>query len=228
MERNVFITKAGVNYGAGLDLETGGFWTSDTLTAGGIAIFNSDQSVVDGTATVSASDLTGSSIYIGAMGVNGFKSSIEIPRSNFSYTKRDYVAPVAAIKCLGNNETGDDGSLNLPSSISVGDTVGVTIRDRSKGHEDTSAIIDYSFAVTTGDLITGTGVSNIITKLVALVNGNSNSVVTAAVLSDGSDADGIKFTAKTAGMDFDVIRMDGVLKDADVLEYKEINHTYLD
>jgi len=226
MERDIFISKTGVNYAAGLTEATGGFWTSDDLTEGGICVYNTDQTIVDGSTAVVAGDLTGTSIYIAGMGVNGFRRSVEINRKSFSFTKRVYAAPVAAVKCLGANATAAHGTLNLPSSISVGDTVGMTIRDRTKSHEDTSALINYSFAVTTGDLLTGTTSANIIVKLVALINGNSNSIATAVTLDDGTDADGIQFTADTAGNDFDIFPMDGVLKDADILQYRDLNGTY--
>jgi len=229
MERDVLISKAGVDYGAGLTLATGGFWTSDTMTEGAIAVFNKDQSVVDGSDPVVAADITGDSIYIGAMGLNGIRMTTEISRSSFKYVKRAYVAPVAAVKVLGNETTGSTttyGSLNLPATINVGDIVGVTIRDRSKPHEDNTAIINYSFAVVTGDLLTGTTSVNIIAKLVALINANNNSVVTALAQTDGTDNDAIKFTAKTAGSDFDIIPMDGVLKNANVLQYKELDGIY--
>ena len=244
MERDIFITKGTVLYGAGLtatyatgSVAAGGFWESTSATIGSLAVFNTDQSVVgydngDGTGAegdVIAADLTGTSIYIGAMGTNGLQRSTELSRKSFSYSKRIYAAPVAAIKVLGNETTGSTttyGSLNLPSSISVGDTVGVTIVDRTKAFEDESRIINYSFAVVTGDILTLKTSKNIIYKLVALINGNSNSVATAVMSDDGTNADGIKFTADTAGADFDIVLMDGVLKDADILQYKDLNGTY--
>jgi len=226
MKRDIFISKADVAYGAGLTLDTDGFWTADAMTLGSIAIFNEDQSVVDGTAGVVAGDITGDYIYIGAMTNAGMKFSVPIPRSTFKYTKKAYVAPVAAVKVLGATADASYGSLNLPSSLSVGDTVAVAIIDRTKEHWDTSRVHLYNFAVTSGDLLTGTTSANIIAKLVALINADSNRVVTAAVLDDGADADGISFTARIAGNDFDIVIMDGVLKDADVLEYKSLNRTY--
>jgi hypothetical protein len=241
MERDIFITKGGVLYGAGLTatyvteaLAAGGFWESTSATVGSLAVFNTDQSVIGydtgsgagALGDVIAADLTGTSIYIGAMGINGLQRSTEISRKSFSYSKRVYAAPVEAIKCLGANATAAHGSLNLPSAITVGDTVGVTILDNSKQFYDESRIINYSFAVVTGDLLTGVTAKNIIVKLVALINGNSNSIVTAVKLDDSSDADGIQFTADTAGSDFEIVLMDGVLKDADILQYKDLNGTY--
>ena len=231
MERDVFISKGGVNYGAGLTLATSGFWDITSLTAGGLAVFNDDQSVVDGTATVLASDITGDYIYVAVNsgGGGGIRRSTRIHRKSFKYVKKAYAAPVAAVKVLGNEVTGSTstyGSLNLPSSLSVGDRVGVAIRDRSKSHEDTAAIKTYEFYATTGDLLSGTGAKNIITKLVALVNADSDAIVTAVAQTDGTNNDAIKFTSDTAGSDFDIVLVDGVLKDADILEYASLNRVY--
>ncbi len=226
MERDVFVSKAAVDYGGGMTLASEGFWMIDTMAEGGIGVFNTDQSIVDGTATVLAGDLTGDTIYIAAMTPYGIRRSVEINRKSFSFTKRGAVDPVASVKCLGANATAAHGSLNLPSSLSVGDTVGCTVVDKMKNHEDNSRYSNYSFAVTTGDLLTGTTAANIIVKLVALINADSNGIVTAATLDDGTDADGISFTADTAGYDFAVAKMDGVLKDADILEYKDLNGVY--
>lgn len=227
MERDVFVSKADVAYGAGLTLASSGFWDCTSMTEGALAIFNEDQSVVDGTATVVAGDLTGDYIYVGGMTPTGFKLSTAIHRGSFSYVKKAYVAPVAAVKCLGTVADASYGSLNLPSSLSVGDTVGVTIIDRTKQSWDDSRIHNYSFAVVSGDLLTGTTSKNILAKLVALINADTNmDVATALLLDDGTDADGIKFTADTAGNDFDIVPMDGVLKDADVCEYKSLNRVY--
>lgn len=230
MERDVIISKGGVDYGAGLTLATGGYWTSDTLTEGGIAMFNKDQSVIDGTATVLAADLTGKSVTIGMMGVDGFKVTTELDRAGFKYFKKAYAAPVKAVKCLGSNiaasASGENGNLNLPSSISAGDIVGVSVKTRAAGHEEYLEIDNYSFVAVTGDILTGTGASNIITKLAALINADADRKAVAVVHTDGTNNDGIKFTAVTAGVDFDVIRFDGLLKDANVVEYKSVDRTY--
>lgn len=225
MERDNFITKAGVDYGAGLTLATGGKWTGASLTVGGLCLFNQDQTIIDGTTTVLAGDITGNSFSMGLMSALGIRYSVDIDRNSFSYTKVAYVAPVAAVKYLGDDTTGSAGSysLNLPSTISLGDTYGVSIRDRSKSHEDGNAIINYMLTVVTGDLTSSTTSANIIAKLVALINGNSNSVVTALAMTDGTDNDGIRFTADTAGIDFDIILMDGTLSNSQVVEYKVVD-----
>lgn len=228
MERDIFIGKAGVDYGAGLILATGGKWTIESLTLGGIALFNQDQSVIDGTATVLAADITGDKISIGMMMPTGIKFGVEMLRKSFKYTKQAYVAPVVAVKYLGDDAAAasGNGDLNLPSTISVAQAYGVSIRDRSKSHEDTSAIRNYILNVVTGDITTLTTSANIITKLVALINADTHKIVTAVAMNDGTDNDGIRFTADTAGVDFDIITVDGILKNSDIVEYHVINGVY--
>lgn len=227
MNRDVFITLGGVDYGAGLTLATGGKWTADTMTLGGLAVFNQDQSVVDGTATVLAGDITGDTISLGLMTAENLKYSVEIDRKSFQYRKLAYVAPVAAIKYLGSDTAGSSGSysLNLPTSISVGDIVGVAVRDRTKGHEFTNALKTYIYQVVSGDSLTGVTAANIIARLVTVINADPNKIITALALTDGTDNDGIRFTG-AVGTDFDLAKVDGVLKDADYVEYKSVNRVY--
>jgi hypothetical protein len=219
--KDLFITKAGVAY-----TTAAGLWAADTITVGGLGFFIEDGTLVASNASnIGTTPLTINMMRYGSVN----KQSIQINRRNFTYTKTAYAAPVAAVKVLGNEVTGSTstyGSLNLPSSISVGDIVGVNIIDTSKPAENTNRLKEYSFSVTTGDLLTGATAANIITKLVALINADTSAIVTAVAQTDGTNNDGIKFTSDTAGSDFNIGIVGGVLQNADRLEYKVINDTY--
>lgn len=235
--KDVFITVTGATYpltGTASSTKCNGVWDSDSLPAGTLGIFNQDGSIIgdatDVNANVAAADLTGDNILIQGITSAGARTSINIARKGFEYNKVAYVAPVKAVKFLGSNVlagTGSEkGNLNLPSSIAVGDVVGVTVIDKTKDSWE-QGMEPYDFIVTTGDLLTGTTAKNIIAKLIVLINADTNRVVDAVAVNDGAgNNDGIKFTGRTAGEDFGLARFDGVLKDADICEYKIVNDEY--
>lgn len=223
--RDIFIGKGTVAYGAGTTLATGGAWTIDTLTTGAIVFLKENGSIVDGTTPVAESDVAGAYITVQQKTPNGInKGSVPLYRKGFTYTKQLYVAPVATVKFLGSDDT--LGSLNLPSSLTVGATVGLTIIDKSKNSWDTSATHSYSFNVVSGDSLTGLVSPNIIVKLIAKINADPNRIVDALIVDDTTNATGIKLTARTAGKDFTVAQISGVLQNATVVEYKRIDNEY--
>lgn len=234
--KDLFITKAGILYpltGTASTTKCTGLWDSNLLAAGGLGFYNQDGSIIGATTDVNAdiasTDVTGDYVVVQGITTDGVKTSIKIDRSGFDYNYKVYNAPVAAVKFLGSNiltsATAEKGNLNLPSSLSVGDVVGVTLVDKTKESWENNAKT-YDFIVTSGDLLTGVTAKNIIAKLVVEINNDSLKVATALAVTDGTNNDGIKFTGTTAGSDFTIAIVDGVLKDADICEYNIVNNTY--
>ena len=226
--KSLFITKDG-DYG--VVGTVAGVWEVDSTPAGSVTLFSQDgtNASTSGAAGSATANFTGTYFTISSNTPDGIMSSMKIDRSSFSYVKKAYAAPVKAVKFLGNTVTGSTGTygdLNLPSTISVGDTVGVTIIDETKMPYDNSREKTYSFAVVTGDLLTGVTSKNIIAKLVTLINADANAVVVATAYTDGTDNDGLYCIAATAGNDFAIANVDGVLKDSDRCEYHIINDVY--
>lgn len=228
--KDVFITADAAAYP--LSGVVAGVWEINNLPVGELAVFNEDGSIIsDATAVANivAANITGDVVELALHTTTGTpKVSIPIRRKGFMYSKVPYSAPVAAIKVLGGEVAAAASvySLNLPSSISAGDYVGIDIVDLSKQFENTQRVKTYSFTVVSGDSLTGMGANNIISKLVTLINNDPNAVVTAAANNDATNNTGIKFTAKVAGNDFAIAKEDGVLKDANVVEYKIVDKVY--
>ena len=226
--KSLFITKTGTY---GVVGTVAGTWAVDSTPAGSVTLFSEDgtNASTSGASGSATANFTGTWFTIASNTPDGIMTSMKIDRSTFSYAKKVYTAPVKAQKYLGNTQTatsGTYGDLNLPSSISVGDIVGVTIIDKTKYAPNGSREKTYAFTVTTGDLLTGVTSANIIAKLVVLVNADANAVVVATAYTDATDNDGINFTAVTAGNDFAIANVDGVLKDSDICEFHIINNTY--
>jgi len=200
-----------------------GAWALDTLSDGAIAILSNVGALV----AHNASNLNGIpfvELYT-KLSTGATKRSFPLFKGKTTYAKQVYVAPVAAVKYLGSDDV-NAYSLNLPSSLSVGQVVGIGIVDLSKPHYDTCRMTTYEYTVVSGDLLTGLTAKNIIVKLAALVNADSLRIVNAVVEDDTTNATGIKFTAITAGNDFALFHIDGVLKDADLVYNKEVNGAY--
>ena len=192
-----------------------GSWELTSLTDGGIALLDKDGTII----AANASSITSESVTIVTTTTNGTKVSIPIYKSGFKYSKQAYVAPVAATKFLGSEAAAAAGtySLNLPSSLKVGDQVAFGIINKFYPTEDKRRYRYYEHTVVSGDLLTGKTSRNIIAILIAQVNADPYRCVTALANEDGSNnIDGIKFTAKTAGIDFELFVLDGILKDAQI------------
>ena len=223
--KDLFISKGSVAYGEDDSGTVEGSWDVDTMIEGSMAWFDSTGVFLTDNPAIGTKDF-----YLVLQTANGIKKSVLIDKNTLTYTKTAYSAPVATVKCLGSNESGANVnaySLNLPSTVSVGDTYGVFIIDKTKAPNDTLRSKLYSLPVVSGDVLTGLGASNIITKLVALINADDDAIVTAVALDDASNNnDGIQFTADTAGDDFTIAVAEGILDDADVVEYLIVNRSY--
>jgi hypothetical protein len=222
--RDLFIGKA-VAYAAKTGGGTiAGSWESTSLVDGGIAMVDSNGTII----AANASAITSKYVEL-ITKTSTVKKSFPIYKSGFTYTKKAYTAPVAAVKFLGSDQAAAAGSysLNLPASLSVGDRVGIILVDLTKPFEDTRRYLPYTHTVVTGDLLTGKAATNIIVKLKAVMEKDPMLPVTITLMEDGSNnVDGMKFTAKTAGSDFAISIAEGVLQNADIVEYKKVNNVY--
>ena len=223
--KDLFISKGSVAYGEDDSGTVEGSWDVDTMIEGSMAWFDSTGVFLTDNPAIGTKDF-----YLVLQTANGIKKSVLIDKNTLTYTKTAYAAPVATVKYLGSDEIGANAngySLNLPSTVSAGDTYGVAVIDKTKAPNDTLRSKTYSLTVVSGDVLTGLGASNIITKLVALINADDDAIVTAVATDDASNNnDGIQFTADTAGNDFTIAVSDGILDDADVVEYLIVNRSY--
>jgi len=230
--KDLFITTSTIDYG--LSTATGdiaGSWEADLLTTGSLAILDGEGVLLDDTTPSITTDKF--SILLGT--TEGIKRTPMYSRENFTYEKLAYVAPVAAVKYIGSDTAGGAGSysLNLPSSIIAGNRVRIYVTDLTKTHEIVGRTKEYGFDVISGDLLTGATSRNIIAKLVAVINADSDAIVTAAALLDGSgNNDGMSLTCNIAGNDFmvslgkSVGGVTDVLANAQIVEYLRVDKAY--
>jgi hypothetical protein len=210
----LLITLGGVNYNAGA---IAGTWDLATHTVGSLACFDQDGTVVDGVVPVVATDK-----FQFAVGrATGAELSNLINIQTLRWNKREYAAPVAKVMYIGDDATATYG-LHLPTPLVVGDVASVYLVDKSKPYEDTSREIYVEYVVSDGD----TDVT-VQAGLVAAINANTRAaaLVTAAVASAVVGNLGFSLTATTAGVDFSATPA-GILEDADVLQYQNVNGAY--
>lgn len=139
------------------------------------------------------------------------RQSQTIVKANAKLKQTAYVAPAAKIVTVGATSAGVK-SLNLPVMANLNPTTqvaGIKITDLSKAPHDTSRYKTYNFVVSVSDTE-----ATIAAGILALVAADSNAIVTGAVGYGGSTTS-FKFTAKTAGKNFEVSK-EGVLKLADI------------
>ena len=200
-----------------------GVWEATSLPAGAILFVDQAGTALAGDATTFVGDY----VNILSKKTNLIKTSFPILRgSRTKVTKSTVTAAVAAVKCLGSTVAAGSPnySLNYPATLTVGSVVGVGVIDLSLPTDDNRRYKEYEHTVVSGDVMTGDGASNVITKLIARINADTNKVVNVAANKDGSaNITGIKFTAKTAGKDFMIYRFGDVLQNADICEYKVVN-----
>ncbi len=193
-----------------------GVWEADVLTDGGIAIVDDEGALV----AHNADPITAPYVELLTKTTTGSKRSFPLYNGQVEFSKLAYSAPVAKIMAVGSEEAAAAGnkSLNLPATISIGDVVGIGISNNSVPHEKTvGKYQDYTITVVSGDVLTGTGANNIITKLVAKINADPKKIVTALAHEDGAgNNDGIKLTGDTAGIEFNVYHIEGVLQNAEM------------
>jgi len=212
--RDLLITLATVDYNT-----TGlaGSWELDTLTNGELLCMDQEGTAVDGAAPAITTD----KMYfaVGRSGAAECSDMIDI--DSLTYNKQAYTAPVAKIMWVGYDGVGAY-DLNIVSPVTSGQVASVDIINKEVGHEDSSRVVTVEYVVQDGDTET-TIQANLVTAINA--DARAAAIVTAATEGAAVGSLGIKFTAATAGNDFTVIPS-GIIEDADVLQYHNVNGTY--
>jgi len=140
----------------------------------------------------------------------------DVTRDSFRYNYNTYAAAVLKKMIVGGN--GSAYSLNLPSTIPAGAVAIVHVYNTSQLN-DTMPYQEFVVPVAVG-----ASAANIVAAVVATVNANSKTIVTAAAVSTDK---GITFTAKAAfGYNF-AVTVGGILANADILEHNLVNHKYV-
>lgn len=201
-----------------------GTWAVDLLTDGGIAIVDNDGALV----AANVNPIVAPYVQLLTTTSSGSsKKSFPLYKGKTTYSKLAYVAPVAAEKFVGSDTIDGAGAytFNLPATLSVGDVVGFGIINRNKSEEVTGRMMPYEYTVVAGDVMTGILANNVFNKLIAKINADPNKIVTASASLSAAGAgnvDGIKL-AGTAGIDFAIYRIPGVLQNADIVEAGYVN-----
>jgi hypothetical protein len=139
------------------------------------------------------------------------KITVPIPRVGTNYQPQAYVAPVKVVKFIGND--GTIGSLNLPTIVAKQEAF-IKITDTTLGLRTLGTVYEnevkrYSITTVTGD----TNIT-ILTKLIAQINNDPDSIVVATAV--GASV-GINLTAKDFGTSFD-IALSGILENSTIEE----------
>lgn len=180
-----------------------------SLAAGAIAVFASESNTLLTAANVVASMADKKGVYI-AVGsgdaTKGADLTIIAKRLGTDYRKQAYVAPVKVFKVIGEGATNGGatppGDLNEPATLVVGDEAFIRITDTTPGVITTNTHIKrYSYTVRTGDTI-----AIVVAALVAAINADTDSIVTASDIASA----GIGLVAKNFGVNF-AISLDGIL-----------------
>lgn len=215
--RKILVTKGSVNYNAGSSTT---FSDIDSLTEGALAAYetggSNDGTVLDGTTPTFASD-TEAITFVVDRGTDGPEMSVPVYRDGLRYSKETYTAPVAKVMYIGDDGSAGSYDLNLPT-LAADDVARIRYIDKTKPEWDRSRETEVEYIVQSGDAD-----SDVQSGLVTAFNA-AGIDVTAAAVGSGSNL-GISFTADTAGEDFQVVP-EGILEDADTLEYKYVNGVY--
>lgn len=203
-----------------------------SLSSGSIACIDEDGNLISGSTPSTSSEKV--RFYLGRSSTEGVYRSCLISRKSLSYTKQDYSAPVTKIIQLGSEGSNTNVDLNLPT-ITAGLVFTIVIFDLEKDFQDSTRVKYYSYTAKSSDTNT-----SVITKLVALINADSNCPCTATDTTSTTHY-GIKLTGKSAstagfknGHQFGVACMDSLV-DADIVIAKNnsgtaclVNGTYYD
>lgn len=207
--KEILINKVGVttyaDNGAGVAITN--ISSLATVLEGALVCMN-----LDGTVVTPGVAPTTSKVYfaIGRATGQGSKVSVPIDRLSLEYSSKVYSAPVAQIAAIGQAAIAATlQSLNLPT-ITAGLSAEVIIEDATKPHYDKTRRRTYEYVTQTGDVA-----DNIVDGIVALVNADTDAIVTAAAVDVGGLGVGITFTSNTAGNEVK-IGVRGILDDADI------------
>jgi hypothetical protein len=159
-----------------------------------------------------------------------------IDMNSLVVTYAAYVAPVGKIMIIGGSNStytaSAVGSFNIPTTLTtvqVGNPITIRVINTNLPMEEQNRVSTYSYTIlasdTSYDIASAT---NIYYKLAAVINADTNAIVTAAPIQDGSSHYcGIVLTAATAGVDFEAVG-DDLLANADIIEYFNASNILLD
>lgn len=210
----LLITLATVDYNT---TALAGSWELETLTNGELLCMDQAGTAVDMLAPAIATD----EMYFAVGRTGTAETSPMINIATLEWNKQDYTAPVAKVMYIG-----DDGSstygLHMPTPLVTGDVASIRLVDKSKLHFDTERTIDVEYVVQDGDTT-----STVAANFFAAINANTRAaaLVTAAASSTTVGNLGISLTGVTAGVDF-TASCGGILGDADIVQYQNVNGTY--
>jgi hypothetical protein len=207
--RNILIAKDlvyGVTPAPGVvDFKT----DAQDMTDGAIAVFQSATGArLDAVAFAAAHE--GLEIYVGRGATTAPLKTPKIFDNNFKASYFAYQAPVAKVMAVGQVD-GPLGALNLPA-ISAGDVASLFIVDTEKRFEDKTREKYYEYVCSAGD-----GAAEILDGLVAIVNADTNRIVTLANAGDVT----LTATSRVAGRDFGIIA-EGVLSSASIFAFDTV------
>ena len=150
-----------------------------------------------------------------------------------------YTAPAAKISILGHaNATYLStlyGSMNVTHTLTtneIGKYLTVRVINLDLPMEEQNRVTTYQYLIQVGDTSWDALTTNIFTKLVAVINADSNRIVQAATIATaGTQIDGIAFTSRVDGNghypNFGVVG-DDLLSNATTIEYYDTTHTIID
>ncbi len=182
-------------YGSGVNFANPIAAAFDTLAVGALLIITDTNKMVkiDGTLTSgSLADVKRFGFVIGNAAGRNNRIAAWVDKNLIHYEYKAGAAGVKQLSFVGDN--GTTGDFNEPVSLVVGDEAELVIHNITSGVYATNQIERYTYVVQTGDAIT-----DVATALVALVNANTNSIVTAT-----DNTTGIELEAKAVGTVFQV------------------------
>ena len=211
----LLITLATVDYNT---TAVAGAWEIDNLTNGELLAMDQEGTAVDMLAPAIATD----EMYF-AVGrtSGGSESTVMVNIDSLEWTKQAYVAPVAKTMYIGDDNSSNYG-LHLPTPLVTGDVVGIRLIDKTKYQYDAERIVEVEYQVADGDTT-----ATVKTNLTTACNANARfaAIVTVASSNAAVGNLGMSLTGVTAGDDFTAVPY-GILEDADVVQYQNVNGVY--
>lgn len=218
--KDLFIVKHDT-YGSGLTLATADLDNLSDLAAGAFVMINMDPTSANYCNAVQLADdadhtALPAKFQIWIKTASGLRKSAIIDKTLASCGKVAYAAPVKKISTVGNTtDGGTTYSYNLPT-LAEGQVAGITIIDSSKQAGVFAAQRDYTYVLTAADAASAaTAKASITAALVAKINADTLRCVDAAVAYTNA-TDGVKLTAKTAGINFEIAPI-GILKSTSIV-----------
>lgn len=175
------------------------------LDNGAVAFFGEDGNLI--TAAAGFADQKKFYIYVGGSEAKYLRKSKAIVRKDAVFNAQAYIAPVKAVKYIGDDTT-DVWDLNLPTTLVVGSFAYMSIIETSFGNTGSNRVRRYEYKVLTGD-----DKADVLAGLVAAINADADRLVNAVANGSGTSTQGIQLTAIDNDVDF-MITASGILENA--------------